>query len=194
MNSISVKDFLLRATACVKASNSVMPQTGGAVLPEADLPVLKDLGNGLCVVYLVDTDDSLLYVQNHHLAGSNLTPEGLHELGLHNLAERVSDKTRMQQHGAVYGLFADGLFEASLILLDNLWDETLAHLAPNGFIAALPSRDVLAVCDAASGQGIESLNSLAKRVFEGGDHVLAPVLYRRQNGRWLPLEHSPAAP
>jgi hypothetical protein len=25
----------------------VMPQTGGAVLPEADLPVLKDLGNGL---------------------------------------------------------------------------------------------------------------------------------------------------
>ena len=132
-------------------------------------------------MYLVDQDDGLVYVQNRHLTGTKLTLDGLHELGLHNLAERAAGKTRMQQLGPVNAIFVDGMFEASLVLLDDLWDNTLAELAPNGLVAALPARDVLAVCDAKSQPGIDSLRELSKRVYDSGNHVLTSELYTRQN-------------
>lgn len=183
----SEKGFLLRATACIKVTQSLPQQTSSVRLPEAEMPVVKNLGNGLCVVYLVDTDDGLIYVQNRDLSGTNLTPEGLHELGLYNLGQRSAGKLQMHQYGPAYAFVLDGLFEASLILLDELWDETLAHLAPNGFIAAFPSRDTLAVCDAQSVQGIAGLRNMVNKVFPGGDHLLTSDLYRRQNGEWAPL-------
>lgn len=183
--TLSPNEFLLKATACVKVSQP-FSQSASTALPEADSPVVKDLGNGLCVVYLVDQDEGLVYVQNRHLTGTKLTSDGLHELGLHNLAERAAGKARMQQHGPVNAILADGMFEASLILLDDLWDNTLAELAPNGFVVALPARDVLAVCDAKSEQGIEGLRSLTQRVFKSGNNLLTADLYWRQNGLWAP--------
>jgi len=182
---LSRKEFLLGATACIKTAEAV---AGGNALslPEADQPVVTALGNGLCVVYLVDSGDQLVYVQNRDLPGTNLTPGGLHELGLHNLGERGAGKTRMQQHGPLYAFLMDGMFEASLILLDHLWDENLAHIAPNGFVVALPSRDVLAACDAASVEGISALRDLVSRVFDnGGSSLLTRNLYRRRHGNWV---------
>lgn len=181
----SRNEFLLQATACVKTSRSISDGSGAVTLEDGDAPVLKDLGSGLFVAYLVDDGHNLVYVQNHHLNGSQLTPEGLYELGLHNLAVRAAGKARMQQHGEVHAILLDGMFEASLVLLDDLWDNTLKHLAPNGFVAALPARDVLAVCDAKSEQGIASLRNMVNRVFAGGDHLLTQDLYRRENGVWV---------
>jgi uncharacterized protein YtpQ (UPF0354 family) len=185
-SSLSRNEFLLQAIATVKASQ---PLHGAASVSMQgdDAPVLRDLGNGLFVAYLVDDGDNLVYVQNHHLQGTQLTNDGLYELGLHNLAVRSAGKARMQQHGDVHAFQLDGLFEASLILLDDLWDNSLSQLAPNGFVAALPARDVLAVCDAQSAQGIESLRNMANRVFAGGDHLLVSNLFKRQNGKWIPL-------
>jgi len=67
MNStLDQKAFIMRATACVKAAKSIS-QGAGVTLPEADAPAVTDLANGLCVVYLVETDEGLIYVQNRHL-------------------------------------------------------------------------------------------------------------------------------
>ena len=182
----SINEFLLQAIAFVKVSQS-MAGADPVSLHDDDAPGLKDLGNGLFVAYVVDDGEGLVYVQNHHLKGTQLTLDGLYELGVHNLAVRSAGKARMQQHGDVHAFQLDGLFEASLLLLDDLWDESLAHLAPNGFVAAFPARDVLAVCDARSEEGIRSLHNMANRVAAGGDHLLTTNLYQRQSGKWLPL-------
>ena len=71
-----------------------------------------------------------------------------------------------------------GSFEASLILIDELWEDTLDHFAPNGFIAAFPCRDILAFCDAESAAGIEQLRQIITRA-EEGDHQITPVPYYR---------------
>ena len=81
-------------------------------------------------------------------------------------------------------MFMDGHFEASLMLLDDLWDEALASYAPNGFIVALPARDVLAFCDAKSDAGIAQLHDMVKRITAKGDHPISQNLYRRQSGTW----------
>lgn len=175
--------LLLRAVACVKSSN---PQQAAAAvkLPQPDTPLVKDLSNGLHVVYLVDEGDHFIYVQNRHLAESDFSAEGLHECALNNLGQRSEGKARIQPHGPLHAVLLDGNLEASLVLLDHLWDETLKHMAPNGFVAALPARDVLAFCDAESREGVEALRGMVQRVFQGGDHLLTRSLYRRRDGNW----------
>jgi hypothetical protein len=87
----------------------------------------------------------------------------------------------------VHGLLLDGEFEASLLLLDDLWDDTLASHTPHGAVVAIPTRDVLTFCDAASADGIRTLRDLVQRTTAGGQQLLTPHLYRRVDGAWQRL-------
>ncbi len=127
-------------------------------VPGLDEPVILDLGNGLAVAYLVDVDDGFAWVQARHLPLVSDNRELLDRVGRANLKRLAAERLQVNQYGEhVFGIVLDGHFEASLILLDDLWDESLARLVPNGAVAALPTRDVLAFCDAGSVQGIEEL-------------------------------------
>jgi hypothetical protein len=81
----------------------------------------------------------------------------------------------------------DGQFQARLMLLDDLWDSIFAPHTPNGAIMALPTRDVLAFCDAKSLQGVIELNQLVERMQVNAEHPLTNTLYHRQDRQWLPL-------
>jgi uncharacterized protein YtpQ (UPF0354 family) len=143
-----------------------------------DIPVITDLNNGLLAGYLVDQGDHFRYVQQRHLVDSGLTEAELHRHAVENLAILVdADAAKIHPCGEAFLIFG-GNFEASLILLDALWDEHLNHLAPNGFIIAIPNRDVLAFCDAESSSGVEELRQIITRV-EGEDHPITSTLYRR---------------
>src|SRR5215204_2171614 len=120
------------------------PEENAVSLSEPDSPVLLDLKNGLLVAYLVDDGQAFSYVQHYHLAEAGITIAQLHEYGLSNLRQIAKEKLRVQEYGPIYTVFLDGNFEASLILVDELWDKGLADLVQGEFIAALPARDVLA--------------------------------------------------
>jgi uncharacterized protein YtpQ (UPF0354 family) len=136
------------------------------------------------VAYLVDQEKGFQYVQYRHLAAAGITEAELERLGIANLSALLSQKgANVRPHQNVFAMFFDGNFEASLILLDDLWDEELAHFAPNGFIAAVPCRDILAFCDSENGSGILELRQLIQRL-ENGDHPISSVLYRRHASIW----------
>src|SRR5689334_7645921 len=109
------------------------------------------------VAYLVDVGQSFEYVQNRHLSRAHLTEDELHEMSMNNLLAFMSDRTSMQSNGNIFAMFLDGNFEASLLLLDELWEQSLIQYAPNGFVIAVPARDILAFADAATEAGIEEL-------------------------------------
>jgi uncharacterized protein YtpQ (UPF0354 family) len=151
-----------------------------AKLSHLESPILTDLGNGLLVGYLVERETHFQYVQQRHLADGNWTEIALHRTGLSNLAALLRDTgAKVQPCGAVQAVFFNGTFEASLLLVDAFWNDHLAPFAPNGFIAAIPSRDVLAFCDAKSKAGVAELRQIVQRVQEGGDRPLTSALYRR---------------
>ncbi len=154
---------------------------------EPDVPVISDLNNGLLVGYLVDQGDHFQYIQQRHLTGAGMTEAELRRGAINNLAALLEEKgAAVQPYGDTFAVFFGGNFEASLVLVDVLWDEQLAHLAPNGFIVAIPNRDILAFCDEKSESGIEQLRQIIGRV-EGGDHPITPTLYRRDQSRtWRP--------
>jgi uncharacterized protein YtpQ (UPF0354 family) len=185
--NIHMHTQLINAIACIKISSTDDIENDNT-LSQEQRPVVTDLGHGLCAVYLIDEGNHFSYVQNHHLADIKAEPTGLHEIALINLSKLAQEKLRIVQEGAVHGLLLDGQFEASLMLLDDLWDDTLAHYTPNGAIVAIPTRDVLAFCDAKSLPGILELNQLVKRTIPKAKHALTAKLYYRQNGQWLPLD------
>jgi hypothetical protein len=74
-------------------------------------------------------------------------------------------------------------FEASLLLLDAMWDDWFSHIVRDSFMVAAPARDVVAFCDASSPEGVAELRQVIRRV-ENGDHLLQPHLYRREDKTW----------
>ena len=178
--------FCRRAIAYVKPS---LPESEPATLTlsHAESPVISDLGNGLLALYIVDDDDEFTYVQNAHIDNAGLTPRELHALGCANLGHIAKAGMRVVPHGAIHAVFLDGNFEASLILVEHLWQDTLAEFVDEGFTVALPARDVLAFCDSSASQGIEELREVVGRVYPGGDHLISERLYRRENNHWTAL-------
>ena len=170
--------FCERAIAYLKAD--LTGEGGDAVsMVGDDEPILRNLGNGL-LVYLVDEGEYFSYVQRRHLNLAGLSVSALHEKAVANLAALLRQREARVLDGVdgVSAIIFDGNLEASLILVDFLWDEELAHLAPNGFVIAIPTRNTLAFCDAQSPVGIAELRRIIARA-QNEDHPLQPVLYRR---------------
>ena len=178
-------DFCTRAVASLKRALPLDAEPS-ITLSHQDSPVLTDLNNGLLVAYLMDQEEGFQYVQYRHLAAAGITEAELKRLGIANLSTLLSQRgANVRPYQNIFAVFFDGAFEASLILIDDLWDEKLAHFAPNGVIAAVPCRDILAFCDAENASGILELRQLIQRV-ESGDHPISSVLYRRHASIWKP--------
>ena len=175
-----MNELCRKAIAYLKAQ---APEGNPVSLSESDSPVLVDLKNGLVVAYVVDDGQAFSYIQHLHLTEAGIEISQLHEYGLSNLRQIAAEQLQVREYGPIYTVFLDGNFEASLILVPELWDKGLAHLVRGEFIAALPARDVLAFCDLSSSEGIAELKKVVLRV-AGEDHLLTSSLYWWMGSHW----------
>ena len=153
-------------------------------LTQEESPVLRDLGNGLLVAYLIDEGDQFSYVQNEDLSATGASEAKLHQCAIHNLYDLADNKgVRVQPYGSIFAMFLDGNFERSLLLLDTLWDQSLAEHVPDGAVVAAPTRDVLAFGNRATPGVMEELRAVVDRVSENCD-CPAPFLERRDQA-WV---------
>ena len=152
---------------------------------DADSPVFRPFGNGLVIAYLVDQGSYFEYVAQRHLSSEGLSAEALHQVSMGNLVSHASEHARLHVVGKAFALRLDGNFEASLLLVDGLWEDFLTDYAPSGFVVAVPARDVLAFADAGSSKGVRELHEIVARTFRGGDHLLIRNLLRRESHAWV---------
>ncbi|MCK6445272.1 MAG: DUF1444 family protein [Planctomycetes bacterium] len=181
----SIRHWCSRAIAYLKV---VVRDDSETFTPaELDAPILRPHGDEFLVAYLVDEGDRFQYVQVGHLRGAGLTEDELHELGLRNLRAFAETNAQVHPYGSIFAVVAGGNFEASLLLLDEFWTEWYGHLVPNGPVAAIPSRDVMAFGDSGSPQALRELRDLCERVRGTEDHPLTQSLVRRERGVWRPV-------
>jgi uncharacterized protein YtpQ (UPF0354 family) len=174
-----------RAIAYLKRK---LPDDGSPVtlLSHGDSPVLKDLNNGLLVSYLVDEENKFSYVQNRHLLAAGIDETTLHRAAMENLYDIAEKHLKIQPYRSVFAVFMEGNFEASVLLLDTVWDTSFATYIREDFVVAIPSRDVLAFSDSSSAEGITELQAIVDRVaIVSSDRTLSTSLYRRRNGVWF---------
>jgi uncharacterized protein YtpQ (UPF0354 family) len=158
------------------------------VLTGGDAPIMENLDNGLLIAYIIDMGDRFQYVQHRHLETSGIIEGELHKHAMENLALLAKEKLVVHPRGSTFAVFLEGNVEASLILIDDLWEKNFARSVTTGFVAEMPARDVLAFCDLVSQEGIAELHQVVARVSAGGDHLLTSVLYRRQERKWIQFE------
>ncbi|MBS1189757.1 MAG: hypothetical protein H6R10_1549 [Rhodocyclaceae bacterium] len=163
----------------------------GIQLSEDDEPVVLAMKGVFGVVYVIDEGQGLSYVNLGQVRAAGISLEELHRIGVDNLRALVDQSQRgLRVHalGNSHGLVLDGHFEASLVLVDELWDGPLKAYLPNGPVVAMPSRDVCAFCDAASADGIAELKGVSARVGEGGKHLISPQLFARKGENWVAFQ------
>lgn len=155
--------FLSRSIACLLPA---APQEGAARL-------VREIGNGFMIAYAVEDE----WVLPRHLP-AGVTLADVHRQGMDNLFTLCARHIRVQQFDSFFGVFIDGRFEASMFLLERLWQKDFANLVGQGYAIAAPARDVLAFCDMDSVAGKAELKRMIARVWEGGDHLLSRELFR----------------
>jgi len=153
-------------------------------LSKGDSPVLLDLSNGLVVSYVLDEGDQLEYIRYRDLESSALRIEDLHSMALQNLLRHVSQKTRVQPHGSIFAVFVDNNFEASLLLLNEVWNSSFRSFVTGQYAVAIPARDMLAFGDASSPEAMEDLAAVIGNVFPDGDHLISDRIFVRINQDW----------
>jgi hypothetical protein len=196
----SARQYLSRAIACVKQAglagvppgvSELRMAVNGVTLPEAQQPVMYVAPGGFGVMFLIDEGDHFVYASRGDLSDAGIRAEQLHEIGLRNLVAQTSKGEgrpglSIRQNGTFHAVLMGGNFEASLILVDALWNnDQIRQVAPNGCVIALPARDLLAFCDAGSAQGIADLKAFARRASANADHLLTPDLFVRKAGQWV---------
>jgi hypothetical protein len=168
---------------------------GSPPMPPMSEPILRVAHGTFAVAYLVDLGDHYTWVTVGQLVEAKMTLDELHRIGVENLARKTGQLMVMEGDEAQM-LAMGGDFEASLLLVDSLWEKggALAEYVPNGAIAAIPGRDVCAICDARSAKGLANLRKVAANPLAEPRLALSTKLFARRDGRWVLLdEEAPVA-
>jgi hypothetical protein len=166
----------------------------GHPIPESDLPVMRVAHGCFAVAYFLDRGDHYGYVNNGELEGSGITLDELHKIGVANLRAltRGNPGLKIAEGDGAHMLAMGGQFEASLVLVDALWDGLLAEYGPNGHIVTIPARDLCLFCDARSVEGLKRVREVAAAPLADATHALSPRLFLRRDRKWRELGAAPA--
>jgi hypothetical protein len=161
-------------------------------LSGADAPVLRPLADGLLVAYVVDQGDHFEFVQHRHLEADGCSEEELHAVAVANLARQASGSLQVARNSEVFAVLMGGNFEASLMVLDDVWENGFRQFVTGEYVVACPARDLLGFCDATSAAGLRELLAVSAMARSDDiDHPLSDRLYRRVGGHWQLFDAEP---
>jgi uncharacterized protein YtpQ (UPF0354 family) len=159
----------------------------GTDISEENEPIIRVSKGVFGVMYVIDEGEHFSFVTAGELKDADIDLDELHRIGLSNLTA-IANSNRaglsLRPHGNIYALLMGGNFEASLVLIDEVWEDSFKQYAPSAPVVAVPARDMCAFCDSTSKAGIAELRQLVDRVTESGDHLLTEKLFVRKGNRW----------
>jgi uncharacterized protein YtpQ (UPF0354 family) len=168
---------------------ATLPDGTTRELSAENMFIMRPLVGPLVVMYAVDIGDAYALVQERHLTKDGIDRDALHRVGVSNLAQHASGRAQLHRHNNIFAVTMGGDFEASLMTLDTLWDESFRNVVKGHYAVAAPARDILAFCDASSAVGLAELRELVGRIFPDGDHLLSDRLFVRRDRTWQPLDN-----
>jgi uncharacterized protein YtpQ (UPF0354 family) len=150
--------------------------------------VFDDLNEQLIVVYAEDNPKSIRYLTPKNLADLGVARGELRKLAVENL-KRMLTKIEVLPGPLVSMVKADGNYEASLLLFDELWSGGQIRV-DGDYVVAVPSRDVLLVTGSRNLAGIAKLRELAAQAVRQSTYHLTDDLfvYRQGSFQKLPLQ------
>ncbi len=163
---------------------ATLPSAGAAdvILTEDDAPVHRLFLSDLLIFYAYDMGETFELVSNREIRRHGISADELHEVALQNLRAL---NLEVQVHGEsnIKMLIAGGNFEATMLLLPEIWDFA-ESLVPGQVVAAVPARDLLIFTGDAENQDLAVLRSHVSKALEQVDKPLTRHFFRRVNRAW----------
>lgn len=148
---------------------------------EIPIPVHEGYNEELVICYAEDSEKGIRYLQEKDLEEAGFAPGELRALAVPNLKRLLTD-VKAQGGEGLYMMTADGTYEASLILFDELWTD--GRLDVRGeIVIAVPSRELLLVTGTGNEEGMARLREVAEEVHrEGAPYRLSKSLFVYRRG------------
>lgn len=153
-----------------------------------DSPVVRPFASDMVIMYAIDRPSHFEFVATREIKARQLSVEELHDLAVANLPSRVSQVEVHDLGGGLHGITAGGNLEASLLLVDTLWDQ-LAERLPGEPLAAVPARDLLFTIGSGQPEAMALISSRARTGLAEKRHAISQSVLVRRGGRWQAVGH-----
>jgi uncharacterized protein YtpQ (UPF0354 family) len=158
-------------------------------------PVAEQLAADLWVVYSIGAESEHRFVTEPDAAQMGLTPADIRTMAVENLRRITTHKVKQSGKGP-YILSVGGSYEASLLLLDEIWDSP-AKMVAGDLVVVAPNPNLILFTGADSDAGVRGMMQYADREFKRSAVPISRTLLVRRKGKWqrfdLPAEAPPAA-
>lgn len=154
-------------------------------------PVFDPWLEGMVVAYAENSANNVFFITGEALEESTFSLDELRSRALDNLRNMVQGNITREkrfQGGPIQRMTsADPVWDASLLLLDELWDaETLG--ITKEIVVALPARDLLLVADSGKPEQIDMLRQGAANAFDMTPYSITRRLLVRRQNKWEMLD------
>jgi uncharacterized protein YtpQ (UPF0354 family) len=142
----------------------------------------EHLAGDLWIIYALDQPGAVLPLGDAQLEKLAVNSSDLRQLAVANLKKMLPG---IENHsaGPLQVLTAGNCYEASLLLLDDLWNE-LQKIVSGDVVVAVPSRTVVLFTGSGSAEGILAVRQRAREVHSTGQGPVSQTLLRRVSGVW----------
>lgn len=142
----------------------------------------EDYADGLIILYAIDTPENILYLSRKDFQSLKISKEQARKMALDNLRSRLP-ALQISHEDGIYKIHADGIYESSLLLFDDIWSDLKSKVKGN-VIITIPSRSVLLAAGSKDPEGIQKLKSIAEETVREGSYTLTHRFYQRIDGKW----------
>jgi len=146
----------------------------------------EDLNEELVIVYAEDRDGGVAYPFAKAFEELGVDRKEVRALACENLKNLLPELQRVGEDG-YYILTADGTYEASLLLLENLWKPEKLEVKGE-IVVAIPARDTLFVTGTEEKEALAKVKLAAKKIAGESAYRLTPTLFVFRGGKFVRFE------
>lgn len=155
-----------------------------AGVPPEHQPSHVPLCGELIVTYAFDLPDSVMMATPGLVESAGVPAAELAVRARANLERALPQPQFFAKGGCNIAVTGDGM-EATLLLVDDLWDKMTADIRGELLVSA-PRRDRILMCDSADPSAVATLRAQAQEFFDEQDdnHRLSTQVMVRRHGGW----------
>ena len=159
--------------------NMVLKQDSKAPFPL----YYESLNNGLNLLYVFDTETTMQYLNRENIEELGVSDDQLRNRAIKNLMTAVPELGVSGDSSFVSYLIADENYEASFLLVDQLWNKDNFPVKGDIIVYAI-SRSIVLITGSEDTQGIATILNIKNDPDAEIPHALATSFLIRQGDKW----------